>query len=241
MLQKHIDKAKDIIKNTKFLAIMTGAGISAESDIPTFRGEDGLWKNYRAEELATPEAFNRNPEIVWEWYNWRRDIIGSKNPNPAHYACVNLENRYNDNFSIITQNVDGLHKKAGSIRVCEIHGNIWEVRCLECGSVYYEEEKLDDKPKCKKCLTGFLRPNVVWFGESLDPKVLSKTDEVLNSCDTLLIIGTSGIVYPAAAFYQIAKSNGAKVIEINPATTPSQSSFDCVIKGKAGEVLPLIV
>lgn len=231
---------KEKIKAASNLVILSGAGISAESGIPTFRGEDGLWKKYRAEELASPKAFSSNPELVWEWYNWRRELIRSKKPNQAHISCVDLEKKFKDKFTIITQNVDGLHQQAGNNNVIELHGNIWKTRCTNCGDIKENKSTLGNLPKCSIC-NGLLRPHIVWFGEALDEELLYKAYKVLLSTDIVIVVGTSGIVYPAAQFAGTAKDSGAFVIEIDIKETPQSSLVDVSVRGKAGEILPLIV
>ena len=222
------------------ITVLTGAGISADSGVPTFRGADGLWKNHRPEELASPEAFDRNPELVWEWYNWRRELIATKQPNPAHTALVELERRVND-FWLITQNVDGLHPLAGSQRLSEIHGNIWKVRCTQCEQITLNREvPIARLPTCSSC-GGLLRPHIVWFGEALYPEDLQKSFEALRRCEVLLIIGTSGMVYPAASFGPIAKEHGAFVAELNLDPTPNSDLVDLAIQGRAKELVPELV
>jgi NAD-dependent deacetylase len=222
------------------IVVLTGAGISADSGVPTFRGADGLWRNYRAEDLATPEAFARNPRLVWEWYNWRRELIATKRPNPAHEALAELERR-GQPFWLITQNVDGLHRAAGSRKLSEIHGNIWMVRCTHCGLT---EENRDVPiavlPACRRC-AGLLRPHIVWFGEALDPQDLARCAAVLQRCDVFLVIGTSGAVYPAAGFVFTAKEAGAFVAEINLDETPQTDLVDLSLRGRAKEIVPLLM
>jgi len=222
------------------VTVLTGAGISADSGVPTFRGSDGLWRNYRAEELATPEAFARNPRLVWEWYNWRREVLATKKPNPAHETVATMERRF-PRFWLITQNVDGLHRDAGSTRLSEIHGNIWQVRCTACGLV--EDDRrvpIPIPPACTAC-GQLVRPHIVWFGEPLAPEDLSASYDALESCEVLLIIGTSGIVYPAASFAPVAKSAGAFVVEINLDDTPNSGLVDVVLRGRAKEIVPLLL
>ena len=230
---------KERIRNAKHVVAITGAGISAESGIPTFRGKDGLWKQYRAEELATPWAFEKNPELVWKWYDWRRGIIAKATPNAGHVTLARMENFYPD-FTLITQNVDGLHRKAGSQKVIEIHGNLWRVRCIREGKTFY----LEDVPLKKippRCSCGaILRPDVVWFGESLDPVLIQQAHEALAACDLLLVIGTSGVVQPVASFPSIARQSGAFIIEINPETTPVSSVATLSLRGKSGDILPAL-
>jgi NAD-dependent deacetylase len=222
------------------ITILTGAGISADSGVPTFRGADGLWRTYRAEDLATPDAFARDPRLVWEWYNWRRELIATKHPNPAHDAVAELERRHGQ-FWLITQNVDGLHRAAGSRKLSEIHGNIWQVRCTACGSV---EDNRDVPiallPACRRC-RGLLRPHIVWFGESLSPDDLSRCAAALRTCEVLLVIGTSGLVYPAAGFASVAKEAGAFVAEINLDATPQSDLVDLALQGRAKDLVPLLL
>ncbi|MFQ5824983.1 MAG: NAD-dependent deacetylase [bacterium] len=225
------------LRSSQHVAVLTGAGVSAESGIPTFRGEHGLWKNYRAEDLATFEAFTRNPKLVWEWYNYRRDIVHGKSPNPGHYALVKLE-RHFPKFELITQNVDGFHRAAGTKNVYEIHGNIMRNRCVKCSRLSEEPpfQFKDDLPFCS--CGGLLRPDVVWFGEALPEKLLELSYMAAQNCDLFFSIGTSAVVQPAASFPLIAKENGAFTIEINPKRTPISSIVDEVILGKSGEILP---
>lgn len=231
---------KDTVAAARSLVILTGAGISADSGIPTFRGADGLWRNFRAEDLATPEAFERDSRLVWEWYDWRRQLIATKTPNPAHTAVVELERRCPD-FWLITQNVDGLHRAAGSRNVSEIHGNIWKVRCTACETVEDNHDvPITILPTCRHC-GGLLRPHIVWFGESLLPADLTRCAAALRSCDVLLVIGTSGIVYPAAGFASVAKEAGAFVAEINFETTAQSPAMDVSLNGRAKDIVPLLL
>lgn len=234
-------EARSRIASARAITILTGAGISADSGIPTFRGAEGLWRNYRAEDLATPEAFERDPRLVWEWYNWRRKLIATKQPNPAHLALVECERRRSDRFWLITQNVDGLHRAAGSQRLSEIHGNIWMVRCTDCGVISDNREiPLPVLPTCRQC-GGLLRPHIVWFGESLREEDLRRCDEALRACDLLLVIGTSGVVYPAASFASVAKQAGALVIEINLESTQQSDLVDLSLQGRAKDLVPLLL
>lgn len=219
------------------LAVLTGAGISAESGVPTFRGEEGLWRNFRPEELATLAAFRRDPALVWEWYKWRRGLIGGCQPNAAHHTLVEMEQAI-PRFTLITQNVDGLHRLAGSRRVVELHGNIWQVRCTREGTVTeWRDHPLPKIPPRCKC-GALLRPNVVWFGESLPPEALQTAFDAARSCQVMLVIGTSGVVEPAASLPRIAKRSGAWVIEINVETTPISRYTDETILGPAAIKLP---
>ena len=232
--------ARTRITSARTVTVLTGAGISADSGVPTFRGTDGLWRNFRAEDLATPEAFARNPRLVWEWYNWRRELIVTKHPNVAHEAIVELERRHKQ-FWLITQNVDGLHRDAGSRQLSEIHGNIWKVRCTGCGVISENREiPLPPLPTCRLC-HALLRPHIVWFGESLREEDLRRCDETLQACDLLLVIGTSGVVYPAAGFASVAKEVGALVIEINLESTPQSDLVDLSLQGRAKDLVPLLL
>ena len=230
---------KERLAAARSITILTGAGISADSGVPTFRGTDGLWKNFRAEDLATPEAFERDPRLVWEWYNWRRELIATKQPNDAHKAIAELERRCPD-FWLITQNVDGLHQEAGSRKLSEIHGNLWTVRCTACGMITNNRDvPIAILPSCARC-GSLLRPHIVWFGESLFTDDLDCCSRALTRCDVLLVIGTSGIVYPAAGFTSVAKEAGAFVAEINPDSTPQSSLVDVSLQGRAKDLVPLL-
>jgi NAD-dependent deacetylase len=239
-MRNDISELREIITNSKSVTVLTGAGISAESGVPTFRGADGIWQNRRATDLATPEAFARDPELVWEFYNWRRDLLSKVSFNDGHKALVTLENHV-ENFTLITQNVDGLHRLAGTRHLLEIHGNMWEVRCTKCGMLTMDRSpSMGALPRCSQC-DGLLRPNVVWFGESLDPDILGKAFEAARTCDVMLIVGTSGIVQPAASLSFHAKQGGATIAEINLEKTPQSGHMDFVFTGKAGELLPILV
>ena len=233
IVREHLATAQNI-------TVLTGAGISADSGVPTFRGADGLWRTYRAEDLATPEAFERVPRLVWEWYNWRRELIATKQPNAAHLAIVECERRA-PAFWLITQNVDGLHRDAGSRNLSEIHGNIWKVRCTGCQAVSENRDvPISILPFCPHC-GALLRPHIVWFGESLLAADLQQCSTVLRNCDLLLVVGTSGIVYPAAGFAAVAKDAGAFVAEINLDPTPQSSLIDVSLRGRAKDLVPLLL
>jgi len=234
-------RARRHLASARHITVLTGAGISADSGVPTFRGADGLWRNFRAQDLATPEAFERNPQLVWEWYNWRRESIATKQQNPAHIALVELERRIHDAFWLITQNVDGLHRTAGSQRLSEIHGNIWKVRCTVCGVISDNHEiPLPALPTCPLC-HALLRPHIVWFGESLWEEDLRRCHQAIQGCDLFLVIGTSGVVYPAAGFASVAKEVGALVIEINLESTPQSDLVDLSLQGRAKDLVPLLL
>lgn len=235
-----MENARYWIRAANSISVLTGAGISAESGVPTFRGDGGLWRNFRPENLATPEAFKRDPKLVWEWYNWRRELIAKAQPNPGHKALVDLEVQKSE-FTLITQNVDGLHQLAGSKNVLELHGSIFGMRCKKCGTSW-----IDRRPSLPEipphCLCGGLaRPGVIWFGEPLPRTVLTDAVEAVKLSEILLVIGTSAIVYPAADLIPLAKAHGRTVIEINPDETPCSCEADCSLHGLAGEILPLLV
>lgn len=239
-MEKNITRVKEIIATSKRIVALTGAGISAESGVPTFRGSGGIWRNYQITDVATPQAFARDPELVWEFYNWRRDLISKVTFNSGHEALVSLEKQTNE-FTLITQNVDGLHREAGSKKLLEMHGNLWEVKCAECGEVTLDRSpNMGKLPKCSKC-RGLLRPNVVWFGESLDPDIMHKVVKASKNCDLMLIVGTSGSVQPAASLAYQAQAEGALVVEINIEQTPQSGRMDFVLHGPAGKLLPMLV
>ena len=233
-------EAKNRITHARSIAVLTGAGISADSGVPTFRGEEGLWRNFRAEDLATPEAFLNNPRLVWEWYNWRRELIASKTPNPAHLSLVELEKKA-PAFTLMTQNVDGLHLLAGTKNLVELHGNIWKVRCTQCGVITNNlDVPIKLLPYCSRC-QGLIRPHIVWFGEALNPDDIQNSQKTLETCDVMLVIGTSGMVQPAASFAGKARSAGALVIEINPASTFDKESVDLSLQGRAKDIVPRLL
>lgn len=211
------------------ITVLTGSGISAESGIPTFRGKEGLWRNFRAEQLATTEAFERDPKLVWTWYEWRRDLIRHAKPNAAHYALARLEATNRNRFRLITQNVDGLHATAGSSNVSELHGNIFRVRCTKDGVVSERRERLGVLPPLCQC-GALLRPDVVWFGEVLNESLLAEAATAVTESDLMLIIGTSGAVYPAAGLISLLQGTS---IEINPEVTPLTNRCDFAIQQPA--------
>jgi NAD-dependent deacetylase len=224
------------------ITILSGAGISKESGIPTFRGEDGLWRGYEATQLATPGAFARDPENVLEWYVWRRKMISDCRPNPAHRAIAALEEAGYDVW-VITQNIDSLHRRAGSRNVIELHGNIFKLRCFAgCPGIIDLEVGMppEEVPRdCQKC-GRLLRPHIVWFGEFLDQSDISATQERLAETTILFIVGTSGVVQPAASFGYIAKDAGAYIVEVNIEYTPLSGIADVTLIGPAGEIMPRI-
>jgi len=228
-----------ITPNTK-ITVLTGAGISAASGIPTFRsGEDALWSNYRPEELATRRAFLADTDLVWRWYDWRRQLIAQSEPNAAHRALVDLEKK--SDLVIVTQNVDGYHQQAGSTTVYEFHGSIWRVRCMECGYERYERKTpLDGLPHCEKC-GGLERPAIVWFGEGIDPEIMAASFAAAADCDLFLVIGTAGAVYPASSLVDAAVNGGAQVIDFNLERSEVSHLAHLFVPGDAAETLVHIV
>ena len=223
------------------VVVLTGAGISAASGVPTFRGKDGLWNKFNPEELANVNAFLKNPQLVWEWYQWRRNLIKNVKPNLGHYALVDLEGFYNE-FTLITQNVDNLHQLAGSRNVIELHGNIMRNKCHSCGRLYEEEVefKNGELPTCPHC-GGLIRPDVVWFGEMLPADAIQSAQQAAAAAEVFFSIGTSAQVEPAASLPYLAKGNGAYLVEINPEPTPLTDVADEAFLMPAEEVLPLLV
>lgn len=231
----------EAFNEAKTVTVLTGAGTSAESGVPTFRdAQSGLWAQYDPQELATPEAFERNPQLVWQWYEWRRQLVTNAEPNPGHLALVDLEDHF-PNMTLITQNVDGLHHQAGSTGVIELHGNITRTKCsIEDRIVTRWSQEQEVPPRCPHC-GGRLRPDVVWFGESLSQSAIDKAIYAAANCKLFLSIGTSSLVQPAASLPHIAQSNGAIIVEINPDETPLTSYADYFLRGPAGTVLPSIL
>ncbi len=219
---------------------LTGAGVSAESGVPTFRdAQTGLWARFRPEQLATAEAFAADPKTVWGWYEWRRDLVAAAKPNPGHLALAELESLVPE-FTLITQNVDGLHARAGSRRLVEFHGNLFENRCFAgCGAVATVPRPCPEPPRCR--CGAWLRPGVVWFGEMIPPKALADSEAATATCEVFLTIGTSSQVYPAAGLAHRARQAGALVVEINPAPTGLDGAADAVLTGGSGVVLPRLL
>ncbi|MBE9529324.1 MAG: NAD-dependent deacylase [Proteobacteria bacterium] len=234
-----IEHIRALIAEAGSVVVLTGAGVSAESGVPTFRGAEGLWRNFRAEELATPEAFGKDPKLVWEWYAWRRGLIAAVEPNPAHYALAEMEKK-TGRFTLITQNVDGLHTLAGSSNVIEMHGSIWQVRCTGCAIENVEREAFETLPPVCAC-GALLRPGVVWFGESLDPGVVSASFGAAAEADVMLVVGTSSVVQPAASLGAEARSAGAYVVEVNIERALGGSVANATLTGPAGELLPRLL
>jgi len=232
------DRLKRCLAEARHIVAFTGAGISAESGVPTFRGAGGIWNTMRPEELASMEGFLRNPRLVWEWYAYRKRVIAEVQPNAGHCALARMEKLVPD-FSVITQNIDNLHRRAGSVRVFELHGNIERNYCITCGRRYSNEEVLQAAgvPRCAAC-NGNIRPDVVWFGELIPDDQWEGSVRASESASLFLSIGTSAVVYPAASLPVIAKAHGAYLVEINPEPTPLTERADEFLQGPAGSVLP---
>lgn len=233
------DKLINALKNARKVAVLTGAGVSAESGVPTFRGEEGLWKKFHPEELANYDAFMRNPELVWEWYQWRRSMIYDIEPNPGHYALVELGKKYD--LTLITQNIDGLHEKAGSANIIELHGNIRRNKCASCGRMYDGEISVEQKDLVKCQCGGNIRPDVVWFGEALPAEAFRNAFRAAETCDVFFSIGTSALVQPAAQLPLTAKESGAYVVEVNPDRTVITAYLDEHLHGSSGEIMPRLL
>jgi len=232
-----LSQARKWLAQASSVAVLTGAGISAESGVPTFRGAGGLWKDYKPEELATLDAFARDPRLVWEWYDSRRQIIAKAQPNPAHRALVEIEKR-KPRFTLITQNVDGLHDLAGSGKILKLHGDIWRMLCTSCGANFPNRRVPLPKVPPHCACGGMARPGVVWFGEPLPEGMMKEAEHAVAAAQVFLVIGTSAVVYPAAGLIPFAKQAGAKVIEINLEATAWSAAADCALHGPAGDWLP---
>jgi len=229
------------LRAARAVVVVTGAGVSAASGVPTFRGKDGLWRNFRSEDLSTPEAFAHDPRTVWEWYDWRRSTIAGCKPNAAHDVLAKWSAR--PGFTLITQNVDGLHERAGTANVIRFHGSIWELRCAaECGAPAWEDPTSplpSLPPTCPAC-GGLARPGVVWFGETIDPDVLERSSVAAEGAEVFLSIGTSAQVYPAAGLVHLAKRAGAFTVEINPGASDASHTVDLPIAAPAEDALPML-
>lgn len=232
-------QAADILRVARRVVVTTGAGMSKESGIPTFRdAPNALWSNYNPEDLATRAGFRRDPALVWRWYAERRAMIATAKPHQGHIALARWETQF-DAFVILTQNIDGLHVAAGSKNVVELHGSIFRYKCFDRDHPQTGPFAPGEEPP--RCACGsFLRPDVVWFGESLDPRHLATADAAIASCDVLLVVGTSGLVYPAAGFAEVAREHGARVVEINPERTPLTALADVFVAGGAKTILPAL-
>jgi len=225
----------EVARRAKHCSVLTGAGVSAESGMPTFRGEGGLWREFRAEELATQEAFSRNPDLVREWYEYRRGLLEDIEPNDGHRALAMAEEIFEE-FTLITQNVDGLHQYAGSTDVVELHGNLRRDRCNDCGAPRREGQE----GRYCDC-GGPFRPDVVWFGEALPQDAIYRAMGAAGSAELFFSVGTSTVVFPAAQLPYIAKDAGAFVVEVNPEPTPFTPLADLIVRGPSGQWLPLLI
>jgi NAD-dependent deacetylase len=237
-LEARVALAAQVLDRARRVCVLTGAGISAESGIPTFRDAlTGLWSQFKAEELATPEAFERNPQLVWEWYEWRRELVRGAEPNAGHRALAALAHRVPE-LTLVTQNVDGLHQRAGSEQVLEYHGNILRDRCTVEGVVVQRPKRsATGLPRCPAC-GGLLRPDVVWFGEAIPRRPMLEAAIAADTCDVFVSVGTSSLVYPAAGLAETALRRGATVIEVNPNPTDLSDAVQIVLTGPAGRILP---
>ena len=243
-MQELIRAVADRLRDAPRATVLTGAGVSAASGVPTFRGSEGLWRQFRATDLATPEAFARDPRLVWEWYAWRRARVAACEPNAAH-AVLAAWTQQRDGWRLVTQNVDDLHHRAGSRGVIRLHGSLWELACWNgCAAAApsWRDERVplpDMPPRCPAC-GGLARAAVVWFGEPLPPTAIAQAIDAAASCDVFLTVGTSSVVYPAAGLVDMARAHGAFVVEINPEATPASATVDVSIRGGAEAVLPAI-
>lgn len=227
----------DMLTTAQSVVVITGAGVSAESGISTFRGAGGYWEKYRAEDLASPTGFAKDPELVWRWYNQRREALLNSHPNPGHLALVELEQIFPD-FLLVTQNVDGLHRLAGSQKMIEIHGNIWELRCTREGKIWKDQQIFTDLPVYCEC-GALARPNVLWFGEMYDPNLLRRAQKAAAQADLILVAGTSGMVWIVAGLLEAQRQG--KVIEINLEPSDLTPEVDLLLQGPSGQILPQLV
>lgn len=235
-----LNRAVALLARSQRITVLTGAGVSAESGVATFRGTGGLWEGYRIEQVATPAAFQRDPALVWRFYNARRANLRTVQPNPGHHALAALEKRYGANFTLITQNVDGLHRLAGNQRILEVHGNIARLRCSGCGQIEDRgSEPLPDLPRCQHC-DALLRPDIVWFGEMLPGDIWVQAEQATQSCDCFIVVGTSAVVYPAAGLITTARLGDTAVIEVNLERTDASHLMDVCLIGPSGVILPEI-
>jgi NAD-dependent deacetylase len=240
MGESRLADARAWLATAKRIAVLTGAGISAESGLPTFRGAGGLWRSFRAEDLATPQAFARDPHLVWEWYDWRRSVHAKCAPNAGHRALAAMEASAEE-FTLVTQNVDNLHEQAGSRNIVHLHGSLWRVRCTRCAREEANAQvPLDPLPPMCGC-GGMQRPGVVWFGEPLPEAEWRAAVAAAQAADVFLVVGTSSLVYPAAALPRLALEHGARVIEVNLDATDLSVVTHCSLRGKAGEILPQLI
>jgi NAD-dependent deacetylase len=235
-----LQQAAAWLREAGSVAVLTGAGVSAESGVATFRDAGGLWEGYCVEDVATPRAFHRDPVLVWRFYNARRANLRNVKPNPGHYALAALEQRLGGRFTLVTQNVDGLHRAAGSRNVLEIHGSIARVRCTGCGDSRDRDDALPELPRCDGC-GELLRPDVVWFEEPLPEDVWDQAMAAVYACGAFLVVGTSAMVYPAAGLIDVARANTARVIEVNTKPTAASGRVDLSLFGASGQILPRLM
>jgi NAD-dependent deacetylase len=235
-----IDRAADLLRPAKRVCVLSGAGVSAESGVPTFRAADGLWEGHRIEDVASPAGWRRDPQLVWDFYHARRAKAGAVSPNPGHLALARMERKWGGGFTVATQNVDGLHQRAGSRNVLELHGSLRRTLCPGCGAV--EDRGLDPLPplpECPGCRTR-VRPDIVWFGEALPPDVWQAAEQAAEGCDVFMVVGTSAVVFPAAGLVSVAKIHGARVVECNLAPTDASRLADVGLYGPSGRTLPAV-
>ncbi len=233
------DKLMARLGRARRIVVATGAGVSAESGVPTFRGAGGIWSKMNPEELASVDGFMRNPQLIWEWYQHRRALMSHVQPNPGHYAIARFEQLFPE-MVLITQNIDGLHRRAGSTKILELHGNIARNKCFECSRIYEKEINPDDPlPHCE--CGGMIRPDVVWFGEMLPHDILQAAYDASERAELFFAVGTSAVVQPAASLPLVAARRGALVVEVNIEPTGLTPVADIFLEGKSGEILPLVV
>ena len=238
MPEDALDRAAEIVRHATRIAVLSGAGVSAESGVPTFRGTTGLWEGHAVSEVATPTAFARDPGFVWRFHNARRTQMKAVTPNPGHVALAALERRFGNRFTLATQNIDGLHQAAGSRNVLELHGRMSRVRCTACAYLADRPgEDLPDLPQCPEC-GAMLRPDVVWFEEMLPHGVWREAYKAAEACDCFLVVGTSAVVFPAAGLIEVAASARARILEFNLERTAASSRVDLGLYGPSGKMLP---
>ena len=248
--EERLERARALLRGARRVIALTGAGVSAESGVPTFRGDGGLWKSYRAEDLATPDAFARDPRLVWEWYGWRRRVVEQCAPNAAHIALAQATGGSSD-FRIITQNVDGLHRNAAAdvgatdATPLELHGSLFRTRCTRCSERWADRGIIDATssdtlPHCAAC-GSLARPDIVWFGESLESAVIGEAIRLASAADVCLVVGTSALVHPAAGLADLTRKNGGSVIEVNVADTPITRSAVGALRGPAAVLVPKLL
>ena len=236
-----IERAADLLRAAERVCVLTGAGVSAESGVPTFRASDGLWEGHRIEDVAHPAGWAKNPQLVWDFYHARRATAGRVVPNPGHVALATLAERLGDGFTLATQNVDGLHQRAGSRNVLELHGSLRRTRCTGCSDrVDQGLDPLPAMPTCAAC-GAVVRPDIVWFAEMLDDRVIGEANRAAARCQVFLVVGTSAVVYPAAGMVPLARRVGASVIEFNLTRTDASDLADVGVYGPSGQTLPAVV